>query len=288
MTRRALLLINPKARAGRDAAAAECLRKAALDVVEESAPPHSIASVIARFRDRVDLVVIGGGDGSLNAAAAGLVESKLPLGILPLGTANDLARTLELPTDLAAACAVIAAGRTRTIDLGQANDRYFFNVASIGLSVEIAKSLDRETKKFWGKLAYAKTACSVAMTAQPFSAEIRSAQGDVRVRTLQIAVGNGRFYGGGMSVAADAAIDDQRLDLYSLECRRWWRLFWLAPAIWLGQHGRGRDVRTMAGDAFEIRTKHPLPVNADGEIVTRTPVTFRVIPKAIEVFVPTK
>lgn len=287
MARRALLLLNRNARRGGEASPTDELKNAGIDVVEDtSASPGSLTDIILRHKDQVDLVIVGGGDGSLNAAAAGLVETKLPLGIIPMGTANDLARTLEVPVELADACSIIAAGKTRKIDLGQANEKFYFNVASIGLSVEIAKSLDKETKRFWGSLAYAKTAFSVAMTAHPFSAQIRSAEGVTKVRTLQIAVGNGRFYGGGMSVAADAAIDDQRLDLYSLECRRWWRLLWLAPALWLGHHHLSSDVRTMSGREFEITTHHPLPVNADGEIVTHTPVTFRVLPAAITVFVP--
>lgn len=287
MARRALLFVNRKARSGNEASPTDELRRLGIDVVDDpSATPATISDSIRRHRDRVDLVIVGGGDGSLNAAAAGLLDTKLPLGILPLGTANDLARTLNLPADVPQACALIAAGKTRTIDLGQANDKYYFNVASMGLSVEITKSLDKETKRVWGSFAYAKTALSVALTARPFHAEIHSAEGMTAVKTLQIAVGNGRFYGGGMSVAADAAIDDSRLDLYSLECRRFWRLIWLAPALWLGHHGKGHDVRTLSGTEFTIRTRRPLPINADGEIVTHTPVTFRVLPKVITVFVP--
>jgi diacylglycerol kinase (ATP) len=283
----ALLVLNPKSNRGNDAAAADCLRAAGIDVIEQRSPfRDAVTDIICQHRARVDLVVVGGGDGSLNAAAAGLIETGLPLGILPLGTANDLARTLALPTDLHAACSVIASGKTKSIDLGYANDKPFFNVASLGLSVEIANALNRDVKRFWGRFAYLKTALSVIVTARRFAAEIRSPAESATVKSLQIAVGNGRYYGGGMSVATDAAIDDQRLDLYSLECRWWWRVLWLAPLVWLGRQAWGRDVRTLAATEFTIRTRRPMPVNADGEIVTETPVTFRVQPAAIRVFVP--
>jgi YegS/Rv2252/BmrU family lipid kinase len=280
------LWVNPNARRGREVAARDELARVGIDVAYDASTSVSISEAIRERRDDVDMVVVGGGDGTLNSAAEGLIETGLPLGILPLGTANDLARTLDLPVDISQACEVIAAGGMRKVDVGQANDKYFFNVASIGLSVEIARSLDPETKRVWGAFAYAKTACRVAMNARPFWAEIRSAEGTSTMWTLQIAVGNGRYYGGGMAVADDAAIDDARLDLYSLECDRWWKLVWLAPAIWLGQHGRIRDVRTLAGQDFTVRTRRPLPVNADGEIVTRTPTRFRVHPAAISVFAP--
>ncbi len=263
------------------------MRKAGFEVVEDfPTTPTMMSEAIERHRKQVDLVVVGGGDGTLNSAAAGIIATGLPMGILPMGTANDLARTLNLPTDIDEASAIIAAGKTRRIDVGKANDNFYFNVASVGISVEIAKSLNKETKRFWGSLAYAKAAFSVIFRAKPFWAEIRSASGNVQVKTLQIAVGNGRFYGGGMVIAPDAAIDDRRLNLYSLECRRWWRLLWLAPAIWIGNPGQGSDVRTMSADEFEIRTHRSLPVNADGELVTQTPANFRVVPAAVSVFVP--
>jgi diacylglycerol kinase (ATP) len=286
MARRALLLVNRHARQGKESSSAEELKQAGFDIIEESGPREAITETIRKHREHVELVIVAGGDGSLNAAAAGLMETKLPLGIIPLGTANDLARTLEIPLTLADACQVIAAGKTKPIDLGQANDQYFFNVASIGLAVDITKALDKQTKRVWGRFAYAKTAFNTMLRARTFWAEIKSGTSVTQVRSLQIAVGNGRYYGGGMPIARDAAIDDQRLDLYSLECRRWWRLLWLAPWIWLGYHGEVHDVRALADTEFAIRTRRPLPVNADGEIVTHTPVQFRVLPKALTVFVP--
>jgi YegS/Rv2252/BmrU family lipid kinase len=287
MGQRALLLINRNARRGNETAIVGSLERVGVEVVEESsAPSRNVTDIIRRHRHAVNLVIVAGGDGSLNAAAPGLVETGLPLGILPLGTANDLARTLALPVDLSEACAVIAKGNVRRIDLGQANDKYFFNAASVGISARIARALDARTKRIWGSLAYARTAFLVAMTARSFRAEIRSEQGVASVKTLQIAVGNGRYFGGGMSVASDASIEDGRIELCSLECRRWWRLLWLASAIRLGHHLRGRDLRELTGTQFEVRTRHPLPVNADGEIVTCTPVTFRVVPAAIAVLVP--
>ena len=287
---RALILANPHSRsagAGVDAAAAE-LHKAGIDVLRPAwREGEPLSAAIERCGDKADFVVIAGGDGSLNAAAPALIDSGLPLGILPGGTANDLARTLGLPLDMIGAAKVIAAGRIRAIDVGEVNGKPFFNVASLGMSASLADRLTRETKRRWGRLAYALTATEVLIEARRFGAVIRPDEGEeVTVRSLQIAVGNGRHYGGGMIVEETARIDDGRLDLYSLEFRDIWKLPFMAFAFRKGRHGLADDVRTMSGSGFEIHTREPMPVNADGEIVTQTPAVFRVRPGAIRVFVP--
>src|SRR5262249_10777621 len=148
-----------------------------------------------------------------------------------LGTANDLARTLQLPADLRGAAEVIAAGHATRIDLGWVNGRHFFNVAGLGLTVQITRRLSKEVKSRWGVFAYGVAAGRVAWGSRPFHAEIRAGGEVHRLRTVQIAVGNGRYYGGGMTVAEDAAIDDGRLDLYSLEIDHWWQIVPLLPAM---------------------------------------------------------
>jgi YegS/Rv2252/BmrU family lipid kinase len=288
MPKRALLLINPHARqAGEDSTDfATRLEAAGLEVVSDKREAESISQAIVRHREDVDLVIIGGGDGTMNDAIAGLVETGLPLGIIPLGTANDLARTLNLPTDPVAACDVIVNGSPKAIDVGEANGHYFFNVASIGLSVDITRDLDSDAKKKYGVFAYLFTAFRRTFKVRPFHAEIRTATESIHVKTVQIAVGNGRFYGGGMTVAEDAAIDDGQLDLYSLEVAHWWKVFLLTPSIMRGQQERSRWIRTMRGETFEILTRRRRPLNTDGEISTYTPVKFRVLPQAIQVMVP--
>jgi len=103
---------------------------------------------------------------------------------------------------------------------------------------------------------------------------------------MQIAVGNGRFYGGGTVVAAHAEIDDGHLDLYSLELRTVWRLALMLRSFRTGEHGAWSEVRTARGTEFEIRTHRPRPVNADGELIAETPAVFKVHPGAMEVFAP--
>ncbi len=289
MNQRALLLVNRHSRQGEakleDAIA--YLKKLGFDLIEEATEePQHLAEVIHQYKYQVDIVIVGGGDGTLNAAVDSLVETQLPLGILPLGTANDLARTLGIPNSLPEACKVIATGEVKQIDLGWVNGKYFFNVASLGLSVKITQRLTKQAKKRWGILAYAATALQVIWESRPFSAEIRINGESISVKTVQIAVGNGRYYGGGMAVVHDATIDDQRLDLYSVEIRYWWQIIPLLPAMRNGTHIHWQAVRALQGQEIEVYTRKPRPINTDGEITTYTPAHFRVIPQILKVLVP--
>lgn len=289
MSRRALLIVNTKSRSGASQCelAIERLRAHDIEPIHlECGRREELSPLIVENARDVDCAIVGGGDGTLNAAAFGVIQAGLPLGILPFGTANDLARTLGIPFDLDGAAQVIADGHTRRIDLGIVNGQPFFNVASLGLSAELAQKLTRDIKRRYGRLGYALVALKVLSQARPFRATITSETESVRVRTLQIAVGNGRFYGGGNAVEKDAAIDDQHLDLYSLELDRAWKLAFMARSFRYGEHGAWSEVRAVRAKEFDIRTRRPMPINADGEIVTRTPAHFSIRPSAVTVFAP--
>ena len=270
------------------APALEVLREGGVHVLEERPPDvRQLGAWILDHRGVADLVIIGGGDGTLNAAAEALVEAGLPLGVLPLGTANDLARTLEIPADPIAASRVIVDGETHRIDVGCVNGKHFFNVASLGLSVHVARELGVEVKRRWGVLGYPLTVWRALGQHQWFRAEIRCNGQRARVRSIQISIGNGRHYGGGMTIAADAQIDDGMLDVVSVAPQGLLELIVNLPAFRWGRHDRApRMVRHWRCCEIEIRTAQPMPINTDGEVTTQTPATIVVVPKAIEVHVP--
>lgn len=285
----ALLLLNPGARkAGDDPEEiAAALRQRGLAIIaEELTDPDGVARTVARHAGSVDRVIVGGGDGTIGAVARPLVETGLPLGILPLGTANNVARTLEIPADLEAACDIAAGDARRRIDVGEVNGHVFLTTASFGLSVAITEELSHEAKQRWGALAYALTAARVVARARPLRAQIRWPGGEMHTRTVQVVVGNGRYYGSALQVAEDAAIDDHALDLYTIELRHWWELLTLGPALKRGSHGRRRAVRTARAREFRISTSVRVAIDADGELAAHTPATFRVRPGALTVLAP--
>ena len=282
MTLRALLLVNPHARNGSDMGQqlADLLIERGFEVVEparvSAGETGSVDALIRRHRGKVDLVVLAGGDGTINAALAALVATRLPLAIVPLGTANDLARTLQVPDKVEAALDVILQGEVRQVDVGMVNDHHFINVASIGLGVKITKRLSKEGKAFWGVLSYLKTALQVVWYARRFRVEIMAGTTRLELKAMHIAVGNGRHYGGGMTVSDVAEIDDGLLDLYAIEVRYWWQLFGLLPALRDGTLAKSRYVSTVRSASIEIRTRKSLRVGTDGEISTNTPANFSV------------
>lgn len=285
----ALMLVNPHARRGGEAIDSIIAQFEAGNIAiikNEIGPKSDIMAAMAARGGSIDMVIACGGDGTLNAAAKALVQSGLPLGILPMGTANDLARTLGIPTALPQAAGVIIAGHKRRIDLGEVNGHPFFNVASLGLSGDLAGHLDGTLKRRFGRLGYAIAAFRVLSRARAFRAIIITKNGATRVKTLQIAVGNGRHYGGGNVIEETAAIDDGHLDLYSLELGSVWKLALMAKSFRAGSHGAWQEVRTERCTEFEVRTRRVMPVNCDGELLTQTPATFKLLRNAVTVFAP--
>ena len=285
---RVLTIINSNSRRGAEAggAALAALRAEGVKlVIAEPEDRRSIDQAIREQAGHVDLVVLGGGDGTMNAAAAALLDTQLPFAVLPLGTANDLARVLGIPTDPVAAARLVLRGRRNRIDLGRANDRLFFNIATIGLSARLARAMDKQTKKRFGALAYPITAVRIGL-GRPFHVLVRSAQGVMELDAIQIAVGNGRYHGGGIVVHEAAAIDDQLLHLYVLRPQSVGALLARLPWLLRGRHAVTSGVETLTGTEFAVETSERLPVNTDGELTTHTPVRFSVIPEAVEVCVP--
>ena len=231
---RLLLVVNlhaSRARASLGNAVA-CLAAHGFDLdIRQTSDRDSLARLVKDCSDAVDAIVVAGGDGTVNGAIPALIAAGKPVGILPLGTANDLALTLGIPADPLAAADVIAAGATRRIDVGKVNDAHFLNVASIGLSVKIAEKQDEELKKQWGIFSYVVAAVGTLTEAERFEAVITCEGRSEKVRAYQVAVGNGIHYGGGLTVSPEARIDDGLLDVYAIETASVAELIALAPRL---------------------------------------------------------
>jgi YegS/Rv2252/BmrU family lipid kinase len=251
-------------------------------------------AVTAAVEARCSLLVAGGGDGTVSTVAgllADLPADRRPvLGVLPLGTANDFARTLDLPSDLAAAVAVLSSGKVVDIDLGRANGLPFLNVASLGLSVAATRVLRPALKRRLGPLAYPLATLLAYRRHRPFRATLSFPGGDHASLELgdllQVAIGNGRHYGGGNTVAPDAGIDDSTLDLYAIRAGRLRDHLSVARLLRDGTLVEHDHVQHLVTRSLELSTDQPQPVNLDGEIAATSPVRFSVQRNAVEVVVP--
>ena len=238
-----------------------------------------------------DPIIIGGGDGSVSSSVDSLAHHDATLGLLPLGTANDFARTLAIPTGLESACENIARGKVVDVDLGLCGDNYYVNLASVGLGVEVTRSLSPELKKRAGALAYPMAAIGAFFRHEPFGARLTFPDGDHEPheydRLLQVAVGNGRFYGGGLVVAPSSGIDDGELDVYTISLGRRRDLFGIARYLRSGDFVNSEGVDHFRTARVLLETEPPeMHVNIDGEIDAKTPEEFRVVRNALRVIVP--
>jgi len=287
MPQHSLLIVNRGARSG------DADLQPALDILRRDGPVEMravdgtgdvAAQVDAACTPDVDRLVVAGGDGTVNAAVRAAMRTRAPLGILPIGTANDLARTLQVPAAIEEAAAVIAAGRTRAIDVGRVNGVFFLNAAGLGFSTALKAELSPALKRWWGPLAYPIGVLSRWRRHRPFTVRI---EGDTtrRARAMQVTIANGRYYGGGMAAHEAARIDDGLLDVVILRPRPLWRYALSAASIRRGTYEQA-PVITLRTHALRLSTKRPRPVATDGEITTATPAMFEVLQGAIRVFVP--
>ena len=283
--RRALLLVNPSSRCGGDAKreAVALLQRHFRLVQPSEENPANFPEIIRRFAESVDLVILGGGDGTIRGGLRALKDANCVLGILPLGTANNLARNLGIPARLEEACEVLVNGMMTTIDLGVVNERLFLNVAGMGLSTEINSGVPPDLKRKWGVVGYGIAALKVLRRTRQFTAEIECDGIAHKVRALQITVCNGRHFGAGLTIHPDARIDDERLDLCAFQVDHWWQPFLMAAALRSGRHLDLRGVQLLQGKAMTIRTKRRMWIDTDGEVLTQTPAVFSVLPNALRV-----
>lgn len=292
--RSAAVVINAGSRRGAAPdLAVDTMRNAGVPI---SSVHHVLSGAdLAGTLDRVladghDLVVVGGGDGTVSYAAGRVAGTNVVLGVLPLGTANDFARTLEIPNNLAEACATIAEGKVVDIDLGRANGEPFLNVASVGLSVSVTEALSPRLKRYIGPLAYSIATLTAYARHKAFRARLEFPDGDHEPMELddllQVAVGNGRHYGGGNTVSPTAGIDDHTLDIYAILAGPVREHVSIARLLKDGSFIKHDRVYHLTTRRVRLVTDQPLPVNLDGEIATTTPADFTIQRNAVHVVVP--
>lgn len=242
------------------------------------------------------LLIVAGGDGTINEVINGLGQAGFPenvtLGILPAGTGNDLAATLAIPEDPDDAEEVLRGNRVRRLDAARVvstgvGEKFFINVATGGLGAEVSESADSETKKKWGKLAYLISSLEAAREYDPPEVHL-FLDGEERVmNAINLVVGNCRFAGGGWPAAPRANPEDGLLDLVVVEDVGVADALGIAPNILANSDYLDKEGVFFAR-AKEIRVESEpgtIEFTVDGEVIGDEPAEFTILPKAIKVIV---
>ncbi|WP_413294561.1 lipid kinase [Bdellovibrio sp. HCB185ZH] len=285
-----LVFVNPRARQGNqlDSEIKNWLKDQGYNVLNSSFDPKhdKIVDIIKKHRDQKPIVLVGGGDGSVNEALPALVQHQLPLLLIPLGTANNLARSMEIPTDYKKALELINQKNIKNIDVGVANDIHFVNVIGLGLSTQVNRLVRSEWKRWLGVFAFVFMALKVVWRMNPLRVQIECDGKRHRAYSWQISVCNGRNYGNGLVIHEDATLDDNTLHALSTEVEKWWQGFALIPSLLTGKFRKDHPVTVLSGQSMTISTTRPMKVDVDGDIKTKTPVKLSVLSKALRIFAP--
>jgi YegS/Rv2252/BmrU family lipid kinase len=240
-----------------------------------------------RAAEAGEIPVVISGDGLIGAIGGALAGSDTPLGIVPGGRGNDLARVLGIPSEPAEAVATLAAGQTRRIDVGEVNGRRFLGIVSVGFDSE-ANRLANETRWLRGNLVYAYAGVRTLLGWKPARFTLRVGEERERFTGYSVSVANSKAFGGGMFIAPDADLADGEFDVVTVGEVGKLRFLGNLPKVFKGTHVEEDKVRVFRASRLELSASRPFPVYADGEHLTDLPATLRVLPEALSVIVPAR
>jgi YegS/Rv2252/BmrU family lipid kinase len=232
----------------------------------------------------VDLVIVHGGDGTVNEAVQALVGTPTPLAVWPGGTSNVLARELELPGTLDLMARVIATGAIRRVSVGRAGERYFLLMAGVGLDADTLRSVHPGLKRLTGEGAYWMAGLRQLTDWNPVPFVVETEVG--RHRATFAVVANAASYGGGLRFAPEASMDDDLLDLCLFDSTERHRFARYLAAAFSGSHLGLPGVTYLKARRAVAHGPDNRLVHVDGELLGRLPVSFDCVPDALSLVVP--
>ena len=285
----AAMIVNAKSRSGQRSFKQACAAMSGLPFPVDAhavEDPDDLEETVRRcLAKKPDLVILGGGDGTISGLVDLLVGQDVILGVLPLGTANSFARTLGIPLDIDGAVEVIRTGTPRRIDLGMIDGDYYANCAALGISPQIAETVPHGLKKVLGRIGYLSWAAYQFMRFKPFTLIVGEGATQTRLRVVEVRISNGPFHGGTLLVD-DAEVDSGEIVVQAVVGRVKGRLVKNWAASFFGHESRHEDTRDFRGKSLRIATEPRMPISIDGEVLAHTPVTAKIAPGIIKVMAP--
>lgn len=223
------------------------------------------------LKSEYEIIVGVGGDGTVREVASGIKEiGKGILGIIPMGTGNDLARSLNIPLNSNEALEKIILGKIKEVNIGRAEKNIFLNVASIGFDAEIVKNTKIFKGIFKGKLAYTMGILRTLLIFKSKNVTIEYDNIKRNEKILLIAVANGNYYGGGMKITPEAKIDDGKIDVCIIKDISRFKLLFLFPSVYNGKHGKHKKyVEFIRVDSLNVYLEKEAFLNIDGDIINK-------------------
>ena len=285
----AAMVVNARSRKGQKLFQRTCSRLDALPFpVEAHAvedPDELEATVKRALAKKPDLLILGGGDGTMSGLVDLLVGTDTILGVLPLGTANSFARTLRLPLDIDGAIDVLAHGEPKRIDLGMIDRDYFANCAALGISPKIAETVPHNLKKVLGRIGYLGWAMYQFSRFKPFTLIVGDGDKEHRLRVVEVRISNGPYHGGTWLIdEASPTSGEIVVQAVTGHYKRTLAKNWAASVM--GLHARHQDTVSFSGRELRVATEPPLPISIDGEVLAHTPVTAKIACGVIRVMAP--
>lgn len=228
-----------------------------------------------------DTVVITGGDGSMREAVSELVNKDVNVFLFPFGTGNDFAKFMGLPTEPREAVDRLLSGKAQKIDAAMANNKYFLNVAGVGFDVEVLVNTDWFRKYFKNKRAYMMGLFSAIVRLKKHELTLSWGENKKIHQAMIISVGNGKYIGGGIPALINADIQDGNLDVCVIHDLKKRRIASVLLKFLKGEHVGLPETDYFSIDNLLVEAKNQLSVQLDGEIIEKTPVLFKIVPKAI-------
>jgi YegS/Rv2252/BmrU family lipid kinase len=285
-----LLLVNPSAGGGRVGRLVPDVERAlraagvAHQLVLTNSLEHGCERALAAASQGIVPVVMSG-DGLIGQVGGALAGGGVPMGIIPGGRGNDLARVLGIPSDLGEAAALLAAGHTREIDVGEVNGRRFLGIASCGFDSD-ANRIANEARFVRGRLVYLYAALRALAAWKPATFTL-ILDGERREFTgYAVAAANSRAYGGGMFIAPEAELDDGLLDVVWTEGSSKLHFLTNLPKVFEGRHVENEEVTVARAAEVTIDADRPFAVYADGDHLADLPATVRLLPRSLSVIAP--
>ncbi|HEX8553725.1 MAG TPA: diacylglycerol kinase family protein [Sphingomonas sp.] len=287
--RSAAMVVNAKSRKGQQMFQHACAAMSGLPFDVDARAVEDPKKLEDAVRDvlsaKPDLLILGGGDGTISGLVDLMVGTDTILGVMPLGTANSFARTLGIPLDVDGAVEVLRTGAPRRIDLGMIDGDYFANCAAMGISPKIAETVPHNLKKWLGRVGYLGWAAYQFARFKPFTLIVGEGATAERLRVVEVRISNGPYHGG-TELVESAEVDSGVIVVQAVMGHVKRRLIANWGASILKLPSRHEEVREFRGRAIRLDTEPRLPISIDGEVLARTPVTARIAAGVIEVMAP--